>query len=129
MEGLNQFLPILAMLVVVYLFMIRPQAQRQKKEKKFAEELKKGTKVVTKSGLHGRVADISEKLNAVKTESIKRAPEYNRFVLSRAVIGWEARNSLSLALNRDGSTNSRFLKMAASTSLGLPAVFFSRSNA
>ncbi len=69
MGDLNSFLPILAMLVVVYLFMIRPQTQRQKKEKKFSEELKKGMRVVTKSGLHGRVADISEKLNAIVLET------------------------------------------------------------
>ena len=32
-------------------------------------ELKKGARVVTKSGLHGRVADISDKLNAVVLET------------------------------------------------------------
>ncbi len=69
MGDLNSFLPILAMLVVVYLFMIRPQMTRQKKEKKFSEELKKGARVVTKSGLHGRVADVSEKLNAIVLET------------------------------------------------------------
>jgi len=69
MGDLNSFLPILAMLVVVYFFMIRPQQTRQKKEKKFSEELKKGTRVVTKSGLHGRVADVAEKLNAVVLET------------------------------------------------------------
>lgn len=33
--------------------------QRQKKEKKFAEELKRGDRVVTKSGLHGKVLDLN----------------------------------------------------------------------
>ncbi len=82
MEGLNQFLPILAMLVVVYLFMIRPQTQRQKKEKKFAEELKKGARVVTKSGLHGRVADVSEKLNAVVLETGAGKLTFDRSAIS-----------------------------------------------
>ena len=57
--------PFLAIFVVFYFFMIRPQMKRQKSEKNFAQELKRGDKVVTKSGMHGKIADFSEKLNAV----------------------------------------------------------------
>ena len=53
----------------MYFFMIRPQMQKAKKEKKFAEELKKGDRVVTKSGLHGKVFDFSEKNNAIVIET------------------------------------------------------------
>ena len=42
---------LILMFVVVYFFMIRPQVKRQKQEKKFSAELKKGDKVITKSGL------------------------------------------------------------------------------
>lgn len=48
------------MFVVVYFFMIRPQVKRQKQEKKFASELKRGDKVITKSGLHGKILDLNE---------------------------------------------------------------------
>jgi len=58
MENLQSFAPLLLMFVVVYLFMIRPQMKRQKQEKKFAAELKKGDKVITKSGLHGKILDL-----------------------------------------------------------------------
>jgi len=44
----------------VYLFMIRPQMKRQKDEKKFAEELKRGDRVITKSGLHGKILDLND---------------------------------------------------------------------
>ena len=40
--------------------MIRPQMKRSKNEKKFAAELKKGDKVVTKSGLHGKILDLND---------------------------------------------------------------------
>jgi preprotein translocase subunit YajC len=60
MDNITQFLPILLMVVVVYFFMIRPQMQRQKKEKKFALELKRGDRVVTKSGLHGKILDLND---------------------------------------------------------------------
>ena len=70
MEGFGGQLPfILLIFVVMYFFMIRPQMQKAKKEKKFAEELKKGDRVVTKSGLHGKVFDFSEKNNAVIIET------------------------------------------------------------
>lgn len=58
MDNITQFLPIVLMILVVYLFMIRPQMQRQKKEKKFASELKRGDRIVTKSGLHGKILDL-----------------------------------------------------------------------
>lgn len=58
MEGLGSFLPLILMFLVVYLFMIRPQMKRQKQEKKFIEELKVGDKVVTKSGMHGRLKEL-----------------------------------------------------------------------
>ena len=48
------------MFVVVYFFMIRPQMKRQKQEKKFASELKRGDKVITKSGLHGKILDLHD---------------------------------------------------------------------
>ncbi|MDH7446948.1 preprotein translocase subunit YajC [Aquimarina sp. 2201CG14-23] len=70
MEGFGGQLPfILLIFVVMYFFMIRPQMQKAKKEKKFAAELKKGDRVVTKSGLHGKVFDFSEKNNAVVIET------------------------------------------------------------
>ena len=37
--------------------------------KNFAQELKRGDKVVTKSGMHGKIVDFSEKLNAVIIET------------------------------------------------------------
>ena len=43
--------------------------KKQKQEKKFSANLKKGDKVVTKSGMHGKVIDFSEKLNAVVIET------------------------------------------------------------
>jgi preprotein translocase subunit YajC len=48
------------MFVVVYFFMIRPQVKRQKQEKKFAAAMKKGDRVVTKSGLHGKILNIND---------------------------------------------------------------------
>ena len=47
-----------AMGLVFYFFMIRPQQKKQKEQKKFRDELKKGDLVVTIGGLHGRVYSV-----------------------------------------------------------------------
>ena len=46
---------------VFWFFMIRPQVKKQKQERKFREELKKGDKVITSGGLHGKIVEVSEK--------------------------------------------------------------------
>lgn len=54
-----EILPLALMFVVVYFLMIRPQMQKGKQEKKFLHELKKGTRVVTKGGIHGKVLELN----------------------------------------------------------------------
>lgn len=61
MEGLTQFAPFILMFAVVYFFMIAPQMKRAKQEKKFAAELKRGDRVITKSGMHGKVLELNDK--------------------------------------------------------------------
>ena len=47
-------------ILVFWLFFIRPQAKKQKQQKKFLEELQKGDKVVTIAGIHGTVNRVNE---------------------------------------------------------------------
>lgn len=51
---------IILMFLVVYLFMIRPQIQKTKKEKRFSESLKKGDKVITVGGMHAKILEIND---------------------------------------------------------------------
>jgi preprotein translocase subunit YajC len=53
-------LPLLLILVVFYFFFILPQTKKTKAQKKFRENLKKGQKVVTIGGIHGKIAEIKE---------------------------------------------------------------------
>ena len=52
--------PIL-ILLVLYFFMIRPQMNQAKKEKKFSSDINRGDRVVTKSGIYGTINDINHK--------------------------------------------------------------------
>ena len=58
-------------LVVFYLFMIRPQMKKQKELKKFRENLKVGDKVVTIGGIHGKVLEMNESTILVNSDGSK----------------------------------------------------------
>ncbi len=60
MEQLQSFFPLILLFMVIYLFMIRPQMKKQKQEKGFASELKKGDKIITKSGMHAKVLELND---------------------------------------------------------------------
>lgn len=60
MEQIQGFLPIILLFAVMYLFLIRPQVKKQKQEKNFNAEIKVGDKVITKSGLHGKVLNLND---------------------------------------------------------------------
>ena len=69
MQQIGQFLPMLLIIVVFYFFMIRPQIKKAKDQKKFVEELKKGDKVITTSGIHGKIVDMNETTFLIEVES------------------------------------------------------------
>jgi preprotein translocase subunit YajC len=62
---------ILLMFAVMYFFMIMPQQKRVKKEKEFEKNLKVGDKIITKSGLHGKISELAETTVVVETMSGK----------------------------------------------------------
>ncbi|MBC7846529.1 MAG: preprotein translocase subunit YajC [Flavobacterium sp.] len=89
MEQLTQFAPFLLMFVVIYFFMIRPQQKRAKNEKEFESTLKVGDKIITKSGLHGKVAELSEGTVVIETMA-------GKLKMERSAISME----MSAALNK-----------------------------
>ena len=60
-----------ALFLVFYFFMIRPQQKRAKQEKQFEADLKVGDKIVTKSGLHGKIAELADTTIVIETMSGK----------------------------------------------------------
>ena len=51
---------IILLVIVFWMFFIRPQSQKAKEEQKFREGLKKGDKVVTIGGFHGKIVEVKE---------------------------------------------------------------------
>jgi preprotein translocase subunit YajC len=55
-----QFIFLGLMIVVFWLFFIKPQQKRAKEQKKFIEELQRGDKIVTIAGIHGTINKVNE---------------------------------------------------------------------
>ena len=89
MDQIQQFAPFILMFVVIYFFMIRPQQKRAKNEKEFENGLKVGDKIVTKSGLHGKIAELAETTIVIETMS-------GKLKMERSAISME----MSAALNK-----------------------------
>jgi len=66
--GLMSFLPLIAIVLVFYLFFIRPQMKKSKDQKKFREAIKKGDKIVTIGGIHGKIVEMKETTITIEVE-------------------------------------------------------------
>ena len=58
------------------------KAQRAKQEKKFAADLAKGDRVITKSGMHGKVVDLNDKDNSCVMETMAGKIKFDRSAIS-----------------------------------------------
>tara|TARA_R110001583_G_scaffold109799_3_gene258637 strand:- start:262 stop:582 length:321 start_codon:yes stop_codon:yes gene_type:complete len=81
-SSLTSMLPFLLMFVVIYFFMIRPQMKKAKNEKKFQSEIAKGNKIITSSGIHGKIVDIVDSDNTVIIETGAGKIKFERSAIS-----------------------------------------------
>ena len=72
MEGFGQFLPIILLFTAMYFLFLLPQSRKAKKEKQFVSNIKNGDRVVTKSGMHGKIVEIKPKKQTVEPKMKKR---------------------------------------------------------
>ena len=86
--GSGFYIMLALMAVVFYFFMIRPQLRKTKDEKKFRGELKKGTKVVTIGGIHGKISEIKDDSFVIDTEG------NGRLRINKSAISLEATQEL-----------------------------------
>lgn len=81
---------LLLMLVVFVFFIILPQQRRQKKERNFMTALKKGDRVITKSGMHGKIAELNDKDDTCVVETLA-----GKIKMERTAISLELSNKLN----------------------------------
>ena len=79
-------MPLVLIFVIMYLFMIRPQAKRQKQHQAMVQSLGKGERVVTTGGIRGKIVGVKDeyfviqsadntKLEVLKSAIAKREKE------------------------------------------------------
>ena len=61
--GLMSFLPLVVIFLIFYFLLIKPQQKRLKLQKQMWESLKIGNKIVTSSGIFGKISNINRKEN------------------------------------------------------------------
>lgn len=66
--GSVQLLMMGAIMLVFWLFMIRPQAKKAKMQKNFINDIKKGDKIVTIAGIHGTVYKVNDDNTTIQLE-------------------------------------------------------------
>lgn len=84
------------MILVFWLFMIRPQAKKAKLAKQFQQDLQKGAKIVTIAGIHGTVNKVNEDGTTIMLETSPGS--YIKIEKSAISIEW------SQALNKPATT-------------------------
>jgi preprotein translocase subunit YajC len=72
------------LLAVMYIFFFLPQIRKQKKQKQFVTDLKKGDKIVTTGGIHGKIVELKDLTCVIDTG------EGSKLKVNRAAINMEA---------------------------------------
>ncbi|MFN8827430.1 MAG: preprotein translocase subunit YajC [Planctomycetota bacterium] len=79
--GGNEFLWIAGAFALVYFLMIRPQQKQQKELMALLAAVKVGDRVVTRDGLHGQIAKLTEKTVTLQVDSVQLT--YDRTSIAR----------------------------------------------
>ena len=58
--GFTSLIPIVLMFVIFYFLLIRPQQKKAKEHREMISQVRKGDRIVTSGGLHGRVTAVSD---------------------------------------------------------------------
>ncbi len=58
--GFTAFIPLIIMFAIFYFLLIRPQQKKSKEHRAMISTLKKGDRVVTSGGIHGRITSTDE---------------------------------------------------------------------
>lgn len=83
-----QLIFMLGIIVVFYFFMIRPQMKKAKEQRKYMEGLKKGDKIVTIGGIHGKIAEVSDSTFIIEVEG------GNRLKIQKSAVSMDATATL-----------------------------------
>lgn len=65
----SMLIMIILMVLVLWLFMWRPEAKRRKQMQAFRDSLKQGSKIITAGGIYGTVKEVKENTLLIEVDS------------------------------------------------------------
>jgi len=68
---LGSFIPLIAIFVIFYLLLFRPQQKKQREREEMLKSVEKGDDVVTNGGLHGRVTGVTDDVLTLEIAVVK----------------------------------------------------------
>ena len=80
----SMFIPMIAIFLIFYFLLIRPQQKRQRETEEMIKAVKKGDDVVTAGGLHGKVVGVTDDILTLEIAVLKG--ERVRVKLARAKV-------------------------------------------
>ena len=64
--GFTAFIPLILMFVIFYFLLIRPQQKKSKEQREMISNLKKGDRIITAGGIHGRITGVEDNVLTVE---------------------------------------------------------------
>jgi preprotein translocase subunit YajC len=58
--GFSAFVPLIIMFAIFYFLLIRPQQKKAKEHREMVNNVKRGDRIITSGGIHGRVTAVSD---------------------------------------------------------------------
>jgi preprotein translocase subunit YajC len=80
----GMFVPMIAIFLIFYFLLIRPQQRRQREQEQLLKAIEKNDNVVTAGGLHGKVVGLADDVLTLEIAALKG--ERVRVKVSRAKI-------------------------------------------
>ena len=65
---IGSFIPFIAIILIFYLLIIRPQSKKRKETEKMLASIKKGDKIVTIGGVYGTVQNVKDTTVIIKVD-------------------------------------------------------------
>lgn len=87
-----QLIMLSGMMLVMYFFLMRPQLKKQRETAEMQKGLKKGQRVVTTSGIHGKIVDFNEAKGTISLDLGKTTVQIDRGAISHLETNAKAEN-------------------------------------
>lgn len=88
-SGYSSLIFLVLIMVVFYFFFIRPQSKKAKDLKKYRDALKKGDKIVTIGGIHGKIVEVQDTTFTIEVE------DGSRLRIERSAVAGDATDQLA----------------------------------